>query len=291
MNIEIKSLINDTDGIYVDTGKDSESIKLIIKGLGEFFCKGYDKFGGIENSNITKIAGYNGKFEKVTFTMPAVSSNATSVQAQIRIYLDGANDAEYSVNAMLKSRLISFEFNKGASPTENAANFVKAFNNTFIRDRFLTVTSSGAVVTIEGTTENQKFADSITLEEFIPRPDKSEYTGDLKRLPITITVVNRHILGFGTTKFLEQTFFDPNNDNMGKLSTNAHRKPVPGVLYTLYQFNSISISNTKGDSILNQQSISTTPISLWVNGGIVTAFEAAIKPTLLTINGVAQPTE
>lgn len=265
------------------SGKNDSS--LIVDHVNKFFKSAV--------TSIRKATPVDAQTEAIKFTVPSLTAGKIG-----RLYLyirslDSTNPI-YANDFIYKGKPFQIEFKIGTNATASAENIKKNANkwlNFVFGDRVLSVTNSGADVTISVANKNTDLRFyKVEIQEF----NEDAFDGDFETVAgwssnkdiknsydkvLEVTYVTKGNSGFGTYMFLLKNLRLPTNANMNWMDVNSlgGEMPMAGGKYTQYIIKQCTERpEVQGNNVVGQYNKSITTHILWVNESIVSAFEGKL---------------
>lgn len=276
-----------------------------------FFVKGVNKFKKENILAVYKTVGYKPEMAKATFDLSKIGGVAgDTFRLDMVIGLtQGSADSRYANDLSVKGKpfSIDFVFKADASATAEALEkVIKKYNLMVYGDKLLNVSYSGGFITIEATSEYQKFV-KINIDKFDAQAHfgMGEYTtvrslDDLTKADANASVgaaaegyfVGKE--GFGTYSFLLHNLSLPTCDNSRAFAPNRDARPIPGAVYDQFVIHYCVNRGVLGDNAVGDNVKSITTHVFYVKNDLSEAFENAMKSSIGTPieagkKGVADP--
>lgn len=286
LNFQTQTIIN--SNLDPDSGKGVKLFKaangvLRIKRDFDFYK---DKEGYGKVCAIRKRAGYDAKLCKATVDFTNLVSKFTSdkgvTYARFDIYLgvEGAEPFIYSTPWVQKGIpfWVEFTVKNGDTAVDIANNVAKLIktNHIFLQDKdLINLTVSGAVLTLEGATEYQRFR-KIEINKFKMDDDYSEKVAELG--DGNITIVERGENAFGTYSQITKDLRLPTAANWQPYHIRKVETPIVGAIYNQYIIEYVAPATNEGLGAVGQKLESTTTHVFWVKNdeSLITEWETAL---------------
>ena len=293
----ILSTLQDVDGLARFTGT-AATKTLSLPYFGNF------KAGNVENNAVYKNAYSAPSMATATFSVSAALAKAKVLnpdftQGVFRINLFirvlGENSSLYANDFVFKGRPVYIE---AECTTDDTASTLadKLINNavkyglTVNQDPMVTITKTTSVDTtpiislvVTGNSEYQAFTQA-SLEYYNEKTGMivGGYTqGDWQVANAGTVVANKE--GMGTYQYMIKNISLPTSANTNWTSVNLDQRPIMGGKYSQYVIKYCVNRGIMGTSAVGVPVKSITNHVIWVESGIVTAFETAVTTATLTL--------
>ena len=287
LNFQTQTIIN--SNLDPDSGK---GIKLftaageVLRIKRDFnFYKDKEGYGKV--CAIRKRAGYDATLCKaiVDFTnlRDKLAPTEGVAYARFDIYLgvEGAEPFIYSTPWVQKGMPFWVEFtvkhgDSAADIANNVAKLIKT-NHIFLQDKdLINLTVSGNVLTLEGTTEYQRFR-NIEINKFAMKDDYSEKVAELG--DANIVLEERGENAFGTYSQITKDLRLPTAANWQPYHIRKVETPIVGAIYNQYIIEYVAPATNEGLGAVGQKLESTTTHVFWVKNDkdLITEWEDALK--------------
>ena len=248
---------------------------------------------------VRKAEGHDYTACKATIDFTNLVSATENLYYRLDVYLgvEGADPAIYANDSVTKGIPFWIEF--VAKKGETAANLAQKLYNLlnknnvfFIGEKLINVTQSGAVVTLEGATEYQRFR-KIELYKYDAAGAGSEKVTDaVENSQIKITVKGKN--GFGTYSQLIKDLRLPTAANTNWTRLRKDDAPIVGEIYNQYIIEYQAPANNNSMQAVGGKLDSTTVHVFWVKEDIASDFEDELTTvagiSFASINGEDQAT-
>lgn len=302
LNFQTQTIIN--SNLDPDSGKGVklfEAAEGVLRIKRDFnFYKNKDGYGKV--CTIRKREGYDAKlckaivdFSKLTDLIP--DSGVTYARFDIYLGVEGAEPFIYSTPWVQKGMPFWVEFTVKSGDTatkiaENVAKLIKT-NHIFLQDKdLINLTVSGAVLTLEGATEYQRFR-NIEINKFTMKDDYSEKVAELNTKTKTgaIFLDERGKNAFGTYSQITKDLRLPTAANWQPYHIRKVETPIVGAIYNQYIIEYVAPATNEGLGAVGQRLESTTTHVFWVKNDkkLITEWEDALKIVGTIIDADAVP--
>ena len=176
-----------------------------------------------------------------------------------------------------KGRPFTVEFpwvTDATTTAENLAKLINKYGLLMFGDKLLTVEVAGAVVTLNATTEFQRFH-VIDVYKFVDNGG-NVYANEWEKLPNAVTINEKGVEGFGTYSYIMRNIKLPTTEHLRAFAPKQNEMPVPGALYNQYTIEYCVNRGTLGTNAVGDQVTSLTHIVLFVKTDLATSFETAL---------------
>ena len=287
LNFQTQTIIN--SNLDPDSGK---GIKLftaageVLRIKRDFnFYKDKEGYGKV--CAIRKRAGYDATLCKATVDFTNLRDKLAPTEgvayARFDIYLgvEGAEPFIYSTPWVQKGMPFWVEFTVTSKDTaetiaNNVAKLIKT-NHIFLQDKdLINLTVSGNVLTLEGTTEYQRFR-NIEINKFAMKDDYSEKVAELG--DANIVLEERGENAFGTYSQITKDLRLPTAANWQPYHIRKVETPIVGAIYNQYIIEYVAPATNEGLGAVGQKLESTTTHVFWVKNDkdLITEWEDALK--------------
>ena len=272
LNFQTQTIIN--SDLDPDSGKDVELFKAadgVLRIKRDFnFYKDKEGYGKV--CAIRKRAGYDATLCKATVDFTNLKSKFASTEgvtyARFDIYLgvEGAEPFIYSTPWVQKGMPFWVEFTvKNGDTAEDIANNVAKLiktNHVFLQDKdLINLTVSGAILTLEGATEYQRFR-NIEINKFSMSDDYSEKIAELGDGNIALEARGEN--AFGTYSQITKDLRLPTAANWQPYHIRKVETPIVGAIYNQYIIEYVAPATNEGLGAVGQKLESTTTHVFWV---------------------------
>ena len=269
----VNSFVNNVD--YKGNLKDG----LYIKNVGSFKLD--------EVTKVYKKAYEAESFATATLTVPSNSEGSNPVIVDGAIYRLAIDIELYKSESSLyarpwptKGKTIYAEAVADSEVASDLASKLKKnvaeYMNLVYDKEILTITNSGAAITVTGV-EGSQIIKSIILERWDDDVNAGDtYAGGKWVKVVSINVPSKGKPGFGTYQHLIHNIVLPTYENMKYGSTIANAPELKGQ-YTQYVITKKVNRDPYGTGAVGQVLVSETQHVFWVESRAVSAFETAIK--------------
>lgn len=279
--------------LWVATAADTEKgieASLNIKRVGNFKPENVEA--------IYKAVAVEPENAKVTINLATITAT-TGDTLRLSVYIgltQASQDSRYSNDLIYKGKPFAVDFvwkATAAATVEALVNTIKKYQLTVYGEKFLNVTYSGALLSLEAVNEYQKFR-SVNVEKF----DDSKHFGmgeytvlrSLEDIPVKETKADvasaegifKGKEGFGTYSFLLHNLRIPTSARTGAFSVNQDETPIVGAKYNQYTIHYCVNRGPLGLNAVGDTVKSVTTHVFYVLSDLCTDFEKAlevIKPT------------
>lgn len=287
LNFQTQTIIN--SNLDPDSGKGVklfEAANGVLRIKRDFnFYKDKEGYGKV--CAIRKRAGYDAKLCKATVDFTNLTgdlvptSGVTYARFDIYLGVEGAEPFIYSTPWVQKGMPFWVEFTVKHGDTavdiaNNVAKLIKT-NHIFLQDKdLINLTVSGAVLTLEGATEYQRFR-NIEINKFKMDDDYSEKVAELG--DSNIAIVERGENAFGTYSQITKDLRLPTAANWQPYHIRKVETPIVGAIYNQYIIEYVAPATNEGLGAVGQRLESTTTHVFWVkqDTSLITEWEAALK--------------
>lgn len=252
-----------------------------------------NKFVADNVTAIYKAEGYEAELAKVNIDLSNVDGETGSTY-RLNLYIgltQASQDSRYSNDLIYKGKPISIDFVWLDSTAETVEALVKTINKYELMvygEKLLTVTYSGTVISIEATSEYQRFIKcNIELFDETKYHGMGDYTVVYSLADITVVDTNEEVTdgteayfvgkeGFGTYSYILHNLRLPTYENTRPFGVHQDEMPIVGAVYNQYTIHycvdrGVLGMNAVGDTVKSQ----TTHV-FYVNQTIATDFEEAL---------------
>lgn len=270
----INSNLDPDSGLDVNLFEGVED-KMIIKRDFVFYSEGVKA--------LRKRAGYDAvaceatiDFSEYYELQPTEAEPKKYGRLDINLGVEGAEPYIYSRPDVKKSIPFWVEFTITELNKNNIAEHIADMINKdklFVIDKnLIKVTADGNVLTLQGTTEYQRFRD-INVHIY-----DTFYSEKIDSIEIErgINIVERGKNSFGTYSQLVKDLRLPTAANYGWLHTRQVETPVVGAIYTQYIIEYMAPSVNQGNSVVGERNFSHTTHVFWVKDDVVSDWESAL---------------
>ncbi len=263
---------------------------------------------------IYKAKAVEAENAKVTLDLSQIGGKDGD-QFRISLYVgltQSSTDSRYSNDLYVKGKPFSVDFvwNKSAADTaKKLVDTIKKYNLMVFGEKLLNVSYSTTFITIEATTEYQRFK-KVNIEKF----NKDAYHGmgeyTVVRSLEDIATKAEHnaevtgkaeayfegIEGFGTYSFLLHNLRLPTQTRTRAFGTNQDETPIVGAKYNQYTIHYCKKRGIMGMNAVGEVSKSLTTHVFYVLDSLATDFETALSGIapdnkLIEVPEVAEVTE
>ena len=255
---------------------------------------------------IYKAGASDPELAKVTLDLSKINGkDGDSFRLAIYVGLSQASqDSRYSNDMILKGKPFAVDFVWKTSAAEVAKALektIKKYNMLVYGDKLLNVSYSGTYITIEATTEYQRFR-KVNLEKFDASAHfgMGEYTvvrslenlieeEKEKKSNAEVTATDEGYFvgkeGFGTYSFLLHNLRLPTSARTRAFGINQDETPIVGAKYNQYTIYYCANRGPLGLNAVGDTVKSVTTHVFYVNSDIAAAFEVALGKigTVLTV--------
>ena len=265
------------------TGKDlwttPDENTLIIKGINT-----------LKKANVTSIykaVGEKEQLAKATITLNEEAAPFDTMKEgdilRLDIYIrptESDHSSYYANDLNHKGRPFTVEFpwmTDGATTAANLAKLINKYGLLMFGDKLLTVEVSNKVVTLNATTEFQRFH-VIDLYKFVDNGG-NVYANEWEKLPATgvITINPKGKEGFGTYSYILRNIKLPTTEHLRAFAPKQNEMPIPGAIYNQYTIEYCVNRGTLGTNAVGDQVTSVTHIVLFVKNDLATKFETELN--------------
>lgn len=297
----------------LSTGKElwtSEAANLTTGKPASLHVKRVNNFLAPNVKAIYKAEANDPEMAKVTISLSGIKAKDPVTKAlraaqdgdqfRLAIYVgltQASQDSRYSNDMILKGKPFTVDFvwdTDAATTVENLVKTIEKYQLLVYTERLLNVDYNGDNLTIEATTEYQRFK-KVNIESF----DSEAHLGmgeyivvkSLKNLTevdsndaLTGTVEGYFVgkEGFGTYSWILHNLRLPTSARTRAFGINQEETPVPGALYNQYTIHYCANRGILGLNAVGEVTKSLTTHVFFVNatakdGALVTSFEAALN--------------
>lgn len=289
LNFQTQTIIN--SNLDPDSGKGVklfEAANGVLRIKRDFnFYKDKEGYGKV--CAIRKSAGYDATLCKATvnFTnlinaLRPTEGGVTYARFDIYLGVEGAEPFIYSTPWVQKGMPFWVEFtvkheDTAAKIAENVAKLIKT-NHIFLHDKdLINLTVSGAVLTLEGATEYQRFR-NIEINKY--KMDDDYYSEKVAELGDgNIAIVERGKNAFGTYSQITKDLRLPTAANWQPYHIRKVETPIVGAIYNQYIIEYVAPATNEGLGAVGQRLESTTTHVFWVknDASLISEWETALK--------------
>ena len=287
LNFQTQTIIN--SNLDPDSGKGVklfEATEDVLRIKRDFnFYKDKEGYGKV--CAIRKRAGYDATLCKATVDFTNLRDKLAPTEgvayARFDIYLgvEGAEPFIYSTPWVQKGMPFWVEFTVTSKDTaetiaNNVAKLIKT-NHIFLQDKdLINLTVSGNVLTLEGTTEYQRFR-NIEINKFAMKDDYSEKVAELG--DANIVLEERGENAFGTYSQITKDLRLPTAANWQPYHIRKVETPIVGAIYNQYIIEYVAPATNEGLGAVGQKLESTTTHVFWVKNdkSLITKWEEALE--------------
>jgi hypothetical protein len=274
-------------------------------GATKFFANGTTfsvlragNFKKAEVVSVFKTAASAAVKEKLITTITGTPVVGQVYRLALDIKLSGSANSEFANDFVIRSKRFWYEVKAATTSTTDLATLFKAAvlkEATTTGFSLFTLTSSGAVITLEAGTEYQRFlkAEIQTLTDGTSAtPSGAMLTGydnytvfqDLLGLTTAGSYAwTKGKQGFGTTTWLTKNLRLPTIDRTNYTAIGQEELPQAGATYNQYAIRSAIKSSHTGMGTVGQEMTSIVTAIFYVISTAVSAFESAMTTAGLTI--------
>lgn len=258
-----------------------------------FNVKRVNKFIADNVSAIYKAEAYKAELAKVTIDFSEVNGTEGNCY-QLAIYLglsQGSQDSRYSNDLQYKGKPLSVDFvwlSSTAATVKALVNTINKYEMLVYDEKLLTVSYSGTYLTLEATTEYQRFK-ALSIDLFNPAAfhGMGVYTPVHTLADITEVDTNEEVTsaaeayfvgkeGFGTYSYLLHNLRLPTSAHTRAFATGIDEAPIPGALYNQYTIHYSVNRGILGTNAVGDTVVSNTTHVFYVNQTVSDQFEAAL---------------
>lgn len=258
------------------TGKD-----LWKTGENTLTIKGINTLKKANVTSIYKAVGEKEQLAKVTINLGDTVFDAMKEGDILRLDLyirptESDHSSYYANDLNHKGRPFTVEFpwmTDGATTAANLAKLINKYGLLMFGDKLLTVEVSNKVVTLNATTEFQRFH-IIDLYKFVDNGG-NVYANEWEKLPSAgvITINPKGKEGFGTYSYILRNIKLPTTEHLRAFAPKQNEMPIPGAIYNQYTIEYCVNRGTLGTNAVGDQVTSVTHIVLFVKNDLATKFE------------------
>lgn len=244
---------------------------------------------------IYKAEANDPEMAKVTIDLAQVNGKEGE-QYRLAVYIgltQASQDSRYANDLILKGKPFGVDFiwkDSAAATAEALVKTIKKYEILVYGDKLLNVSFSGSCITIEATTEYQRFR-KVNIEKFELNPEKFFFTGeyavvrslediDVKDSNAAVTATAEGFFagkeGFGTYSFLLHNLRLPTSARTRAFGVNQDETPIVGAKYNQYTIYYCVNRGILGDNAVGDLVRSRTTHVFYVNQALATEFEAAL---------------
>ena len=292
----INSNVDLTSGKPLWSAQDATSDK-----PASFNVKRVNNFKGDCVSAIYKAEAVDPEMAKVTIDLSQINGTEGETY-RLNIYIgltQASQDSRYSNDLTFKGKPISvdFVFTTAEKSAESLVKTINKYDLLVYGSKLLNVTHSGTFVTIEATTEYQRFK-KVNIEKFDSEAHfgMGEYTVvrsledlDEKDSNAAVTETEEGYFvgkeGFGTYSYLLHNLRLPTSARTAAFATNQDETPVLGAKYNQYTIHYCVNRGPLGMNAVGDTVKSVTTHVFFVKSDLASDFEAALNKVAPT-NGI-----
>lgn len=264
------------------TGKD-----LWKPGTNALTIKGINTLKKANVVSIYKAVGEPEQLAKATITLNEEAAPFDTMKEgdilRLDIYIrptESDHSSYYANDLNHKGRPFTVEFpwmTDGATTAANLAKLINKYGLLMFGDKLLTVEVSNKVVTLNATTEFQRF-NVIDLYKFVDNGG-NVYANEWEKLPSTgvITVNPKGKEGFGTYSYIMRNIKLPTTEHLRAFAPKQNEMPIPGAIYNQYTIEYCVNRGTLGTNAVGDQVTSVTHVVLFVKNDLATKFETELN--------------
>ena len=264
------------------TGKD-----LWKPGTNALTIKGINTLKKANVVSIYKAVGEEAQLAKATITLNEEAVPFDTMKEgdilRLDIYIrptESDHSSYYANDLNHKGRPFTVEFpwmTDGATTAANLAKLINKYGLLMFGDKLLTVEVSNKVVTLNATTEFQRFH-VIDLYKFVDNGG-NVYANEWEKLPATgvITINPKGKEGFGTYSYILRNIKLPTTEHLRAFAPKQNEMPIPGAIYNQYTIEYCVNRGTLGTNAVGDQVTSVTHIVLFVKNDLATKFETELN--------------
>ena len=264
------------------TGKD-----LWKAGEDTLTIKGINTLKKANVTSIYKAVGKEAQLAKATITLNEESAPFDTMKEgdilRLDLYIrptESDHSSYYANDLNHKGRPFTVEFpwmTDGATTAANLAKLINKYGLLMFGDKLLTVEVSNKVVTLNATTEFQRFH-VIDLYKFVDNGG-NVYANEWEKLPATgvITINPKGKEGFGTYSYILRNIKLPTTEHLRAFAPKQNEMPIPGAIYNQYTIEYCVNRGTLGTNAVGDQVTSVTHIVLFVKNDLATKFETELN--------------
>lgn len=250
-------------------------------------------------SAVYKRKAADAEMAKITINLNGKGNQGDTLRLAIYLGLTQASqDSRYSNDLIYKGKLFSVDFVVANSAENTATKLVKTINKYSVLvygEKLLKATSNGNYLTIEATTEYQRFR-KLTIDKYEDDTTKYPYSGHYKTLfdlndwitnNTNIKNTNAEVTdseegyfegkeGFGTYSYLLHNLRLPTSMRTRAFGVNQDETPVVGALYNQYTIHYCVNRGVLGTNAVGDTVKSVTTHVFFVNQDL-TDFEKKLE--------------
>ena len=263
------------------------------KAPASFHVKRVNNFKGDNVVAIYKAEANDPELAKVTLDLSQLNGkNGESYRLVIYVGLSQASqDSRYSNDMIYKGKPFAVDFvwkNSAEKVAENLDKTIKKYDVLVYGEKQLNVSHSGTFITIEATTEYQRFK-KVNLEKFDASAHfgMGEYTVVRSLEDLTEKESNAEVTateegyfvgkeGFGTYSFLLHNLRLPTSARTHAFGINQDETPVVGAKYNQYTIHYCADRGPLGLNAVGDTVKSVTTHVFYVKSDLAAEFEAAL---------------
>ena len=241
---------------------------------------------------IYKAEASDPEMAKVTIDLSQINGK-TGDTFRLALYIglsQASQDSRYSNDMILKGKpfAVDFVFSTAEKTAEALVKTIKKYDILVYGDKLLNVSYSGTFVTIEATTEYQRFR-KVNIEKF----DESAHFGmgeytvvrsldnlDEKTSNAAVTATEEGYFvgkeGFGTYSFLLHNLRLPTSARTRAFGINQDETPIVGAKYNQYTIHYCTNRGVLGLNAVGDTVKSVTTHVFYVKSDLAADFEAAL---------------
>lgn len=256
---------------------------------------------------IYKAEASDPELAKVTMDLSEVNGKEGE-QYRLIVYVglsQESQDSRYSNDMILKGKPFGIDFiwkSDVNSTVESLVKTIKKYEMLVYGDKLLNASYNGSYITIEATTEYQRFK-KVNIEKF--DQSKYSYLGDYTVIrsledleekstnaAVTPTTEGYFVgkVGFGTYSFLLHNLRLPTSARTRAFATNQDETPIVGAKYNQYTIHYCVNRGILGNNAVGDIVKSATTHVFYVNQSVAQDFETALG-TVGTVISVAPGTK
>jgi len=239
-------------------------------------------------SPVWKASAVAAAKEVVQITLPTITAGL--YRLQLGITLSGSADADYSRFAIDYGKPVHVEFNLTGTDTATtiAAKLTKYFHSGTAPAAYrgLTVTATGANLSITAGTEYQRFTTKLagsTSPVITVFQKFNETTQIFENVSTATTITTPGNQGFGTAWDLLKNLRIPTQEATYFTAENLDERPIAGTLYNQYTFRYEYNRNIHGTGVVGELARSVTTHVLYVLSTLSTTFEGLLATAGATL--------
>lgn len=272
-----------------------------------FHVKRVNNFLAPNVTAIYKAEANDPEMAKVTIDLSEINGTKGE-QYRLNIYVgltQASSDSRYSNDLNYKGKPFSIDFvwkGETSNTAEDLVKTIKKYEILVYGDKLLNISYSGTCITLEATTEYQRFR-RVDIEKFAEEKHHSmgEYTlvrslEDIQKVTsnVAVTATAEGFFegkeGFGTYSFLLHNLRIPTSMRTRAFGINQDETPIVGAKYNQYTIYYCVNRGILGSNAVGHAVQSITTHVFYVNQTIASEFEQALS-TVGTVTSVSAGTK